>query len=39
MSIIVGFTALGVTGITTFLRLLFAEDPLTVRSSTLEDSV
>jgi TRAP-type C4-dicarboxylate transport system permease small subunit len=39
MSIIVGFTALGVTGITTFLRLLFAEDHLTVRSSTLEDSV
>lgn len=39
MSIIVGFTALGLTGITTFFRLLFADDPLTVRSHTLEDSV
>jgi TRAP-type C4-dicarboxylate transport system permease small subunit len=39
MSVIVGFAALGITGITTFFRLLFADDPLTVRSSTLEDSV
>jgi TRAP-type C4-dicarboxylate transport system permease small subunit len=39
MSVIVGFAALGITGITTFFRLLFADDPLTVRSGTLEDSV
>lgn len=39
LSVIVGFTALGLTGITTFFRLLFADDPLTVRSHTLEDSV
>ena len=39
MSIIVGFTALGLTGVTTFFRLLFADDPLSVRSHTLEDSV
>jgi TRAP-type C4-dicarboxylate transport system permease small subunit len=39
MSVIVGFAALGVTGITTFFRLLFADDPLTVRSNTLEDSI
>jgi len=39
MSIIVGFTALGLTGITTFFRLLFADDPLSVRSHTPEDSV
>lgn len=39
MSIIVGFTALGLTGVTTFFRLLFADDPLTVRAHTLEDSV
>ena len=39
LSIIVGFTALGITGITTFFRLWMANDPLTVRSHTLEDSV
>ena len=39
MSIIVGFTALGLTGITTFFRLLIADDPLSVRSHTLEDSI
>jgi TRAP-type C4-dicarboxylate transport system permease small subunit len=39
MSVIVGFAALGITGITTFFRLLFADDPLTVRSGTREDSV
>jgi TRAP-type C4-dicarboxylate transport system permease small subunit len=39
MSVIVGFAALGITGITTFFRLLFADDPLTVRSGTLEDGV
>jgi len=39
MSIIAGFVALGVTGITTFIRLLVAEDPLSVRSNTLEDRV
>jgi len=39
MSIIVGFTALGVTGITTFVRLFLADDPLSVRSHALEDSV
>jgi hypothetical protein len=39
MSVIVGFAALGVTGITTFFRLLFADDPLSVRSNTPEDSV
>ena len=32
MSVIVGFSALGLTGITTFFRLLFADDPLSVRS-------
>lgn len=39
MSIIVGFAALGLTGVTTFFRLLFADDPLTVRTHTLEDSI
>jgi len=39
MSVIVGFAALGMTCITTFFRLLFADDPLTVRSVTLEDGV
>ena len=39
MSVIVGFAALGITGITTFFRLLFADDPLTARSGTLEDGV
>lgn len=39
MSIIVGFTALGLTGITTFFRLMIADDPLTVRSHAPEDSI
>lgn len=39
MSIIVGFTALGVTGVTTFVRLFVADDPLTVRSHIIEDNV
>jgi TRAP-type C4-dicarboxylate transport system permease small subunit len=39
LSIIVGFVALGLTGITTFFRLLFADDPLSVRAPAPEDSV
>lgn len=39
LSIIVGFTALGITGITTLFRLFMADDPLSVRSHTLEDSI
>lgn len=39
LSIIVGFVALGLTGITTFLRLLLADDPLLVRAPAPEDSV
>ncbi len=39
LSIIVGFVALGLTGLTTFLRLLWADDPLSVRSPAPEDSV
>jgi TRAP-type C4-dicarboxylate transport system permease small subunit len=39
MSIIVGFTALGLTGITTFFRLMITDDPLSVRSHTPEDSI
>ena len=39
MSIIAGFVALGLSGITTFCLLLWTEDPLSVRSHTLEDSV
>lgn len=39
MSVIVGFVALALTGITTFVRLLFADDPLLVRSPLPEDSV
>lgn len=39
LSIIVGFTALGITGITTFVRLMLANNPLSVRSHTLEDSI
>lgn len=39
MSVIVGFSALGLTGITTFFRLLFADDPLSVRSHPPEDSI
>ena len=39
MSIIAGFVALGLTGVTTMVRLAYTSDPLTVRSHTLEDSV
>jgi TRAP-type C4-dicarboxylate transport system permease small subunit len=39
LSIIVGFVALGLTGITTFFRLLLADDPLSVRAPAPEDSV
>ena len=39
LSIIVGFVALGLTGLTTFFRLLLADDPLLVRAPAPEDSV
>jgi TRAP-type C4-dicarboxylate transport system permease small subunit len=39
LSIIVGFIALGLTGLTTFFRLLLADDPLLVRAPAPEDSV
>lgn len=39
MAMIVGFTALGITGLTTLIRLIQAPNPLTVRAQTIKDIV
>lgn len=38
MSMIVGFTALGITAMTTLIRVMQADDPLSVRAHLTEDS-
>lgn len=39
LSIVVGFNALGLTGITTTIRLIQAKDPMTVRTSLNEETL
>jgi TRAP-type C4-dicarboxylate transport system permease small subunit len=39
LALVVGFVGLGITSLTTFVRLLFAQDPLSVRMHHIEEDV
>jgi TRAP-type C4-dicarboxylate transport system permease small subunit len=39
LALIVGFVGVGLTALTTFMRLLFAEDPLSVRAHHVEEDI